>query len=102
MPLRKIQVAHGRFLLLGLYILPPLCAAAIYGFIEAVPFYISTISFFLPCLRNNLFLNETSKSGKHLKSALTKYEVMVEAVENLHISLCSMFVVFHWTAKARP
>ncbi|WP_339414539.1 hypothetical protein [Pseudomonas sp. EA_35y_Pfl2_R5] len=56
------------------YILP-LCAAAIYGFIEE-NYFISTISFFFLVCEIIWFLNETSKSGKHLKSALTKYEAM--------------------------
>jgi hypothetical protein len=54
----------------------PLCAAAAYGYIDE-NYLISSASFFFLLCEIIWFLNETSKSGKHLKSALKKYESVI-------------------------
>ncbi|WP_312376726.1 hypothetical protein [Stutzerimonas nitrititolerans] len=56
----------------------PLCVAAVYGFF-AENHLISSASFFFLICEIIWFLNETSKSGKRLKSALIKYETVVTA-----------------------
>ncbi|WP_444935922.1 hypothetical protein ACJJIW_17655 [Microbulbifer sp. JMSA004] len=52
----------------------PLCAAAIYGIVKKDYLLIGIAFFFLVC-EVLWFLNETSKSAKHLKAALIKYDL---------------------------
>ncbi len=61
------------------YLLPP-CILAVYGFIQQEPIA-QALAFAVLLLQVIWYIYQMGRSGKHLKSALEKYEKKVSALE---------------------